>query len=281
MTRSSNSGGFQESAPTRPVFTDPLSLAFQGLFGTGDFRFSQRQGGFIMADPGDNRIIDPFASQIFGDQNFASLGDQLNPVGQSPFSQLATQNLFGADQAFSDTIDFFQNTLLPEATNIGQTGLPTDIDSIIAQQMNQFNQQIIPDLANQFAFLGGGGNNILSSDFGAAAANAGGDLSANLGALQFQADESAAERQLQGLQLAGAFGQTIPDLAQIQAALPAAVGSDILSLDEQNFDLSLLQQPGGQFMNLLSNLLNIIQTEPIVGTASSGGQHSSTLGIIG
>lgn len=280
MTSVGSSGQTSESRPTKPIFTNPLDLAFSGLFGQR-FKYDANKGGFRVQRPdGEQPVGGGFSGQIFSPEMFGSLLDQLQPVDQSIFSQMATENLQGANNLFGSTIDLFQNQLLPSAQNIANTGLPTNLDPIIAQSMNLFNQEIVPELANQFGFLGGGGQNILSGDFGAALAREGGNIATDLGALQVDLDEASAGRQLEGLNLAGQFGQILPELGQLSAAFPAALGSDILALDEQNFDLSLLQTEGGQLMNLLNNLVGITQPDPILGQVSSGDGSSTNVGVL-
>ncbi len=287
MAQTGSSSQKSDSKPVSPSLTNPLDIAFSNLFGQ-QFSFGQpgrkmhegNRAFFLSNDPGD---VDPggaLAPQIFGPDTFSTLLDQLAPVQNSGFGALANQNLHGANECYGNTSELLQNELSPGAYNVTNNGLPTDLDPIIAQQLNQFRSQMIPELANQFGFLGGGGQNRLSSDFGAAAANAAGGIATNLGALQVDLDEASAERQLSGLQLAGQFGQLLPEIGQLSAAFPAALGSDILSLEEQNFDFNLLQRQGGQFMNLLNNLVGISQPDPILGQVSSGGGSSSNVGVL-
>jgi hypothetical protein len=263
------SGGESEqdskSAPSKPLQTNPLGIAFGELFGQ-NFGFDPSRAGFVLAgdDPAD--YVDKTANQIFNADSFNVLTDQLDPVANSPFGDLATQNMLSMN-------DLFQNELIPGATEMANTGFRTDLDPIIKQQMAQFQNQMVPELANQFGFLGGGGQNRLSSDFGAATANAAGGIATNLGSLQVDADEAAAGRRAEGIGLAG-------ELSQLSAAFPAALGSDILSLNEQNFDQTLLGRPGGQLMNLLNNLMGVTQPDPILGQVSAGGGMSSNIGVL-
>ena len=73
---------------------------------------------------------------------------------------------------------------------------PADFQAMAAPEMRRFNEQIIPDLSEQFAGMGAGG--LTSSGFRNAAVSAGTDLSERLGALRAQLRQSAAQG-LQGL----------------------------------------------------------------------------------
>ena len=264
MGAGGSSNQSSQSAPSRPIYTNPLGIAFGNLFGQ-NYDFNKKRGGFRLGTPGGDDEAG-FANQIFGPDMFDSLGDQLDPVDNSLFADMATQNL-------GITNDLFQNTLLPGAEELASTGFRTDLAPITAQSLRLFNEEIIPGLANQFGMLGGGGQNQLSSDFGAAAAREGAGIATDLGALNVQLSESAADRRTQGLGLAG-------ELGQMSAAFPSALGSDILALNEQNFDFSLLQREGGQLMNLFNNLMGVTQPDPILGQVSSGTGSSSNIGVL-
>lgn len=109
------------------------------------------------------------------------LRDQLINAGQNR----------GAGGAFGDAADYYRNNLSDN---------PADMQAFAAPQMRQFNEQIIPDLAEQFAGMGSGG--LSSSGFRNAAVNAGTDLSERLGAIRANLRQSSA----QGLQGIGQTG---------------------------------------------------------------------------
>jgi hypothetical protein len=88
----------------------------------------------------------------------------------------------GANQAASE---YYRNNL---------SNNPKDYDAFAAPQLRQFNEETIPDLAEQFAGMGAGG--LSSSSFRNAAVNAGTDLHERLGAIR----ADLRQRSAQGLQ---------------------------------------------------------------------------------
>lgn len=107
----------------------------------------------------------------------------LGPEQQSLYQQLlaATQGE-GAGGAFGGAADYYRDLL----SNDSQT-----FDQMSAPEMRRFNEQIIPDLAEQFAGMGSGG--LSSSGFRNAAVGAGTDLSERLGALRAQLRQQGAQ----------------------------------------------------------------------------------------
>lgn len=91
----------------------------------------------------------------------------------------------GAPGAYGDVADYYRDNL---------SDTPEDYDAFAAPELRRYNQQIIPDLAEQFAGMGSGG--LSSSGFRNAAVNAGTDLSERLGALRAE----LRQRSAQGLQ---------------------------------------------------------------------------------
>lgn len=77
---------------------------------------------------------------------------------------------------------------------------PEDFQAFAAPEMRRFNEQIVPDLAEQFAGMGSGG--LSSSGFRNAAVSAGTDLSERLGAIRAQLRQQGAQG-LQGLAQGG------------------------------------------------------------------------------
>jgi len=113
---------------------------------------------------------------------------------------------------------------------------PADFDAFAAPEMRQFNEQTIPDLAEQFAGMGSG--NLSSSGFRNAAVSAGTDLSERLGALRAQLRQSGAQG-LMGLgnQSLGQFNENIYEqptpnalssLAPLAGTALSAFGSPLL-----------------------------------------------------
>jgi hypothetical protein len=98
----------------------------------------------------------------------------------------------GAGGAFGQSADYYRGLLGNDSQ---------DYQNFAAPQMRQFNEQIIPDLAEQFAGYGGSGS-LQSSGFRNAAVNAGTDLSERLGAIRANLRQQGA----QGLANIGQMG---------------------------------------------------------------------------
>ena len=104
---------------------------------------------------------------------------------------IASLNGQGAGGAFGDVADYYRNNLSNNSA---------DFAAFAAPEMRNFNQNIIPGLAEQFAGMGSGG--LSSSGFRNAAVGAGTDLSERLGAIRAQLRQQSA----QGLQSLGQMG---------------------------------------------------------------------------
>jgi len=105
----------------------------------------------------------------------------------------------GAGGAFGQSADYYRNLLSDN---------PQDQQAFAAPEMRRFNEQTIPDLAEQFAGMGSGG--LSSSGFRNAAVGAGTDLSERLGAIRANLRQSGA----QGLQNIG--NQSLGNFSQNQ-----------------------------------------------------------------
>lgn len=89
--------------------------------------------------------------------------------------------------AFQDVGNYYRSNLSDN---------PADFQAFAAPELRQFNEQIIPGLAEQFAGMGAGA--LSSSGFRNAAVGAGTDLSERLGALRANLRQNSAQG-LQGL----------------------------------------------------------------------------------
>jgi len=122
-----------------------------------------------------------------------------------PEQQGNYQNLQDSAQgAFGKVGNYYGNLLSDDSA---------DYNAFAAPQMRQFNEQIIPDLAEQFAGMGSGA--LSSSGFRNAAINAGTDLSERLGAIRAQLRQQGAQG-LMGLgnQALGQFNENIYEQPQ-------------------------------------------------------------------
>lgn len=107
----------------------------------------------------------------------------LRPEQEQLYEQLINSGMNpGAGGAFGQSADYYRNLLSNENE---------DISSFMAPEMRRFNEQIVPDLAEQFATMGSGG--LSSSGFRNSATSAGADLSERLGALRAQLRQQGAQ----------------------------------------------------------------------------------------
>ncbi len=135
-------------------------------------------------------------------------------VSNLTHSQLGIQNQLqgaakrrGAGGAFGTSADYYRDLLGNNSE---------DFNAFQAPELRRFNEQIIPDLAEQFAGFGAG--SLSSSGFRNAAVGAGADLSERLGAIR------AALRQ-QGAQGLNQIGQqALTPHAQYQTTQPGSEG---------------------------------------------------------
>jgi hypothetical protein len=133
-----------------------------------------------------------FYQALFGrpEQNYQQ--PTFGPQQQGLFNQLTQAGQGrGAGGAFGQSADYYRDLL----SNDSQ-----DYNAFAAPQMRQFREQIVPDIAEQFAGMGSGG--LSSSGFRNAAVNAGADLSERLGAIRAQLRQQGAQG-LQGIGQAG------------------------------------------------------------------------------
>lgn len=134
------------------------------------------------------------------------------PLKQQLFQ--ASQNP-GAGGAFGTSADYYRNQIGggQQAQNYYQNNLsdnPADIDAFQRPELRRFNEEIVPDLAEQFAGMGSGGG-IGGSNFRNAAINAGTDLSERLASMRANVRQNSA----QALNQMGQYGaQGLQNLAQ-------------------------------------------------------------------
>lgn len=148
----------------------------------------------------------------------------LSPEQQGLFKQLlAALQGQGAGGAFGGASDYYRDLLSDNSQNF---------NAFAAPEQRRFNEQIIPNLAEQFAGMGAGGSGLSGSGFRNAAVNAGTDLSERLGAIRAQLRQQGAQG-LSGLaqQGLGQYTQNIHRprqpgfLEQVAPAIGTAVGA--------------------------------------------------------
>ncbi len=108
----------------------------------------------------------------------------LSPEQQGLFKQLmsALQGQ-GAGGAFGQSADYYRDLLSED---------PSAMDAFAAPELRRFNQQTIPDLAEQFAGFGSGSGSLGGSGFRNAAATASADLGERLAQMRAQLRQQGA-----------------------------------------------------------------------------------------
>lgn len=111
---------------------------------------------------------------LFGTEGKYRQMSTLTPEQKALHQQLLDAGMGeGAGGAFGSAADYYRNLMSDN---------PADLDAFSAPELRRFNEQTIPDLAEQFAGMGAG--NLSSSGFRNAAVSAGTDLSERLGAIR-------------------------------------------------------------------------------------------------
>lgn len=150
----------------------------------------------------------------------------------------------GAGGAFGTSADYYRDLLSDDSSTY---------NAMQAPEMRRFNEQIIPDISEQFAGMGAGG--LTSSGFQNAAVNAGTDLSERLGAIRARLRSEGA----QGLQNIGQTG--LQNYSQDVMTQPGSQGfgqyvGPILGAAGTAIGGPLLGAAGGAVGNLASSWLS-------------------------
>lgn len=163
----------------------------------------------------------------------------------------------------------FLRLLQPTALDLVQTGIPTAIDPIIERERFRLQTDTAPALAEMFA----GTTGVNSSDFSAALAREGERLGADLGALQFNADEAATARRLSSLPVAAELAGFGPTLATNIAAATQAIGERGRLAQES-------VRPGGRLLAALQTLTGLETQQQFLAPFFPGPQGAGS-GVIG
>lgn len=184
---------------------------------------------------------------------------RLRPEQEALYQQLQNASMNkGAGGAYGDAADYYRDLLSDDSKTFAAMQAP---------EMRRFNEQIIPDIGEQFAGMGSGG--LSSSGFRNAAVSAGTDLSERLGSIRAQLRQQGAAGLAgigqQGLQ---SFDENIMQpgeegfLSQMAPAAGAALGS---------FAGPLGTAVGGWAGNMASSWLNKKGKTGPYGSGSMGG----------
>ena len=257
-----------EVSPMSFAATNPGAQFLGSLFG-GFFGTENNAPSFEPFGPGYRSNESRFPSSIFGTNQREAIRDWLNPL---PFSDLEQQamDLFGTDveSQYRQTAGLFDDLILPGAAELVTTGFRTDIDPIRQMMLREFEQNTIPGLREQF--LGQTGS--FSSDFLGSTARAGGDMYTQLGALQTELDEAAAQRRATGLPL-------LSQLSLARQDLPMAVANAALDFGGRSRLSQEALRPGGRTLDVLG-ILTGLGAPGNMGFVGAGGFPSQTAGLL-
>jgi len=222
--------------------TNPSAQFLASLFG-GRFGTENNAPSFEAFKPGQS-YEGMFPGSIFGPEQRQAIQDWLTPL---PFSDIEQQamNLFGEDvgQTYKDTTNFFDQYLMPAAQELVTTGFRTDIDPIREAMLRDYNMNWAP--AEQEKFLGQTGS--FASDWLGRLVTGGQGLYTDLGSIQAQLDEAAAQRRAAGLLPSSQLALTRQDL-------PTAVANSMLSFGGQSRLAQEALRPGGRVLDVLGIL---------------------------
>ncbi len=210
-----------------------------------------------------------------GVQNFLSGSPEirenvstLRPEQEPLYNQAINAGLgSGAGGAFGDAADYYRNLLSNESA---------DFDAYAAPELRRYNEQLMPDLAEQFAGMGAG--NTASSGFQNALTQGATDLSERLGEMRSRLKQSAAQG-LQGIGQAGLqnFSQNMVTqpgsegfLSNIAPAAGTAIGSFAGPLGAAAGNLA-----GNWFKSAFGGNKVGANTSPYGGNRGNGGMQAS------
>lgn len=176
---------------------------------------------------------------------FSNLRGQLYNYMNDPELGVARALASRTTGNFNDVDAYFRDSWLPGIDEIARTGLPTDLEPIIAKRKADFWRDLVPQMRENFI----GQTGTYSTDFLNALGREGSRLETDLGALEVELAESAANRRAAAYPQAANMGISF-------AGLPAATALDYLSVMDKS-------HPGSRALDVLGT----------VGGIASGGQY--------
>jgi hypothetical protein len=210
-------------------FTNPAGTSVAGLFGMYP----------VVSDHGVVHYLpnNQYGASLFGPNAMNEISNYLNnplPLNAAQMNpDTVSQAVLGQ---LGNTQNFFDQTLLPNATNLVNTGFRTSIAPITQAANYNFLNQQLPQIREQF----GGGNGLFgNSDFMNSITRGLTGMDTNLGALQAQYDEAANQRRAAGLPVASELG-----LARQQ--LPMTTYNDLFNYGSLYNQALNATRPGAQ-----------------------------------
>lgn len=259
-----------DGAPGAASFaaTNPGAQFLGSLFG-GYFGTENNAPSFEPFNSAYGTHESQFPTSIFGREQREAIRDWLTPLGFSDLEQQG-MDLFGEDvgDQYRKTAGLFDDIIMPGAQELVTTGFRTDIDPIRQAMLREYEQSTVPDIREQF--LGQSGS--FSTDFLGSVNRAGSDLYTNLGAIQAELDEAAAQRRATGLPLAS-------QLALARQDLPMAVANATTDFGGRTRLAQEALRPGGRTLDVLG-LLTGMGAPGNMGFVGAGAMPSQTSGLL-
>lgn len=246
-----------------------------GLFGQ-DALYSQGKRAYKLGGPSGGGG----GGGLFGPGAATGISDYLNLTGSNAYTQSLgnigqTGNFQGlppelrdAYYQATDNLDRFIGESQPIVSSMIQTGMPTDIGSLVAGAQSRYTNQFLPEAAERY-------NPATGSGFANIAAREANLMGVELGQLDYAAQEAARGRQQWGVSVGA---PALSSLASARLALPGA------TLDELQ-GMSQTSDPGGRLLAALMGMLGMSEqpSEQVTNTPHAGGTSGTgeVLGYIG
>jgi hypothetical protein len=222
MGGSSQSGGGGKQLLSTQSIATPL---IQNLF--GQTTKVNRFGGFMPASTRKGGSLQ-FANQVFGPESFEALGGLADPI------DIGGLGLGDIGNLITDTAGF--------QGELARTGFKTDIGPAVELSRMLFEDEFIPGALEQF---GMSGLDAGDSDVQSALLREGSRRATELGALDIDLSEAAAQRRLLGLQGAGGV-LDLQNLGQATAFAQSDAGQLLNNFLQLAGVGTQASQPGGQ-----------------------------------
>lgn len=246
--------------------TNPASGVLSELFGYG---VQSSKKGKLGYQPFGDWMVPGLQSGLFGTNFKQNVSDYINnPQYAGPSVADIGGILSSVPGLLGDTQGLFNQSILPAAQQLVNTGFRTDIAPVRDYALRQYMRQDLPAIAELFS----GQTGTMSSDFLNSAAQAATDMEAQLGALQAQYDESANARRAQGIPL-------LSQLATTNLGLPTATASDLISAGQGLTGLEQALSPGYRGLSVFQTLAGL-GAPSNMGPVASGFQPSQTSSLL-
>jgi hypothetical protein len=241
---------YQNPSPSAPFLASLFGYQ-AGLNRKGAFKLMGETPGGLFGPAAQANISDYL--NLGGNNQFTQALGNIGRTGN--FQQLPSELLGPYNQATS-TLDQLISSSRPVVASLIETGNPVDIGSVVNAAQSRFQNVLLPSIAERY-------NPSQGTGFQNIAAREADLLAAELGQLDYSAQEAARSRQMEALTVAA------PSLASLTTArmqVPSAALGELSSLSDST-------DPGARLMQGLLSLLGYTQqpAELVRNSPDSGG----------